>query len=233
MKAISHIIFFALCLSVLAACTLGLGLLVLLPILRGGSNREAKALEKLKSTLIKGEQLLFHGLQMRPFALQHRRQAIAATSSRIIQLSRNVFGGYDMKDYQWKDVVDVKLSENTIPAIAGSCLEFHLVPKTGSGPIVIDGIPSAVAASIYSHSQTEEQAWEEKRRIRELEEKRAASGGITLGATPRMAASHEGSGPSIADELEKAKKLLDSTAISDAEFEELKAKILSKHGGHV
>jgi len=38
---------------------------------------------------------------------------------------------------------------------------------------------------------------------------------------------------SIVDEIRRAKELVDAGAISDAEFEEIKAKILSRQAGHV
>lgn len=78
---------------------------------------------------------------------------------------------------------------------------------------------------IYSHAQSEEHAWEEKRRVRALEESRAASGGVTFhSGTP----SGGGAVTSMMDELVKAKALFDGDAISDAEYQEIKAKVLAR-----
>ncbi|HEV7432595.1 MAG TPA: SHOCT domain-containing protein, partial [Steroidobacteraceae bacterium] len=68
-----------------------------------------------------------------------------------------------------------------------------------------------------------------KRRVRDLEELRARSGGIQLSAGLVGAAT--GSGPGgLSDStrrLQEAKQLLDNKLISDAEYESIKAKILS------
>ena len=97
----------------------------------------------------------------------------------------------------------------------------------GDGGIAVPGVPSAPAAQMYAKAQYEEQAWEEKRRIRGLEESRAASGGVTIGAGGAPGGGGEGA-ERMVDEIRKAKELLDSGAVSDAEFQEMKAKILGR-----
>ena len=190
----------------------------------GGSARAQKAQTKLQGALIKGEAVVATGIQMRVHALFTRRELIAITSSRLIQIKRSILGGFNMKDYQWKDLKDVQLSENTIPALSGSKLVF--LTHAAGRPIVIDGVPSAVATEIYSFAQGKEQEWEEKNRIRDLEDRRAASGAtvVSMGnAEGNRAASTDG----IFEKLQKAKALFDSGAISDAEYQELKSKLLS------
>jgi hypothetical protein len=135
-----------------------------------------------------------------------------------------------MKDYQWKDLHDANLSENMLPKLFGSRLSFA-IRREGEGAVedrlAIDGIEGRLASRIYTTAQDQEQAWEEKRRIRTMEEARAVSGGITLGGYPSTAGPGN-TGGSALEELEKAKKLLDAGAISDAEYNEIKAKILSR-----
>ena len=74
--------------------------------------------------------------------------------------------------------------------------------------------------------QFEEQAWEEKRRIRTIEEVRAAAGGVVVNNAPAPSENKSG-GNRMLEEIQKAKELLDSGAVSDAEFQEMKSKILA------
>lgn len=207
--------------------TLGIGLIAVpvywFFVIRNADVRAVKAEEKLGSALMKGESVIDKGLQKRLYALSTRRQLIAITNSRIVLISRSIFGGFSMKDYQWKDLRDAQLTENVLPDFCGSKLSF-IVNKSQTG-IVIDGLPSNVASVIYSHAQTQEQEWEEKNRIRLLEEKRAASGAsvVNVGEASRSGPK----GDSIFENLEKAKRLLDSGVISDSEYQELKSKILN------
>jgi hypothetical protein len=174
-----------------------------------------------------GEDVLEKAVQLRPFAFFKRRMLVAITNSRVILISRGLFGGFSMKDFQWKDLQDAVISENVLPNLCGSNLTFNAQQKK----IAIAGIPSGTAASIYSKAQAEEQAWEEKRRIRDLEEKRAVAGGVVVHSAPSKSDNETSVNNvvSVTVEIEKAKKLLDSGAISDAEFQEIKSKILSKY----
>ena len=90
---------------------------VILPIyyllvFKNSKERRRKAIEKLNDTLMKGENILHKGMDQRPFALFSRRSVFAVTNSRIICLKRGLIGGYQMRDYQWKDLADATISEN-------------------------------------------------------------------------------------------------------------------------
>jgi hypothetical protein len=199
-------------------------------VIRGADARKRIASEKLKSTLMASEQKLGDAIQFRICALWARRLEVAATGSRVILISRPLLGGFTMKDYQWKDLHDAKLSENVLPNLFGSRLSFA-IRRDGVGEtedrLVIDGIDARLASQIYTAAQEQEQAWEEKRRIRTMEEARASSGGITLGGYPAATGSGNAN-ESALEALERAKKLLDSGVISDVEFNEIKSKILSR-----
>jgi preprotein translocase subunit YajC len=196
-----------------------------LVVIRGTDERTEKARQKLQATLMKDEKVITSAIQNRIASLFKRRELVAITNSRFISINRSLFGGFTMRDYQWKDLHDVKLAENILPGIFGSSLRFVTSPD--SAGLHINGIPSDVASAIYTHAQSEGQAWEEKLRIRELEEKRAASGGVHVHSGLPGAASGLPTA-SIMEEIAKAKALLDSGAISDAEFQEIKAKELSR-----
>jgi hypothetical protein len=190
--------------------------------------RTDKAEKKLMDTLMKDESLIAKGLQSRPFAFYARRKLIGITNSRIILIARGLLGGFTMQDFQWKDLHDAKLSENALPDICGSNLSFVALNQA----ILIPGVETRSASDIYKRAQAEEQAWEEKRRVRGLEEMRAAAGGVTVHSAPGQQSTSEAptkSSGSVTEELQKAKALLDAGAINDAEFQEIKSKILSKN----
>ena len=191
-------------------------------VLRGSEERARIADQKLQSTLMKHETVIATGLQLRMGALLARRLLIALTSSRVVVVSRSLLGGFTMTDHQWKDLHDATLSENILPGILGSKLSFAVAP--GRNPVSVNALASDAAARIYAHAQSEEQAWEEKQRVRGLEEKRASSGGVIVGATGAAG----GNGGSMLEDLDRAKKLFDSGAISDAEYQEHKSKILNR-----
>jgi preprotein translocase subunit YajC len=262
MSALLNIALFVLGALALVISTFGFGIVPVVTLLIyyfvGDQARKRKAIEKLRSVLMPGEVVLASGLQFRPFALIHRRELIAVTNSRIISLKRKVLGGFQMADIQWKDLLDARIQQNTIPAIAGSNLYFRH-SNSSVQPLSIKGINSESASKMYSYSQSEEHAWEEKRRVRAMEEVRAAAGGVvvnthaqnsavrrdkTIGAEAVMSQEGQAS-PSISgsigrapmaprrdmgyamQQIAKAKEMFESGIISDAEFQEMKAKIIS------
>ena len=73
---------------------------------------------------MKDEAIIEKGIDKRPFALRSRRQVFAVTNSRIIRLERPLLGGFQMKDFQWKDLEDARVSENVLSYFCGSTLYF-------------------------------------------------------------------------------------------------------------
>jgi hypothetical protein len=84
------------------------------------------------------------------------------------------------------------------------------------------------AQGLYRICQQHDQVWREKRRIRELEELRAKSGGVQIGGG-QSAYSGAGAGEDTepARRLRQAREMLDAKLISDSEYESIKAKIIS------
>ena len=213
-------------------------ILYFLLVFRDAKKRERKAFQKLEDTLMSSEEIINKGMDKRPFALFSRRKILGVTSSRFICLYRGILGGYQMKDYQWKDLVDIRISENVLPRICGSTLTFLINNKEQNYNVpIVTTIDSKIGSSIYQFGQMQEQAWEEKRRIREMEEKRAQSGGtyITSGSndlTPsNNAISNTGNQSAtnkLVAEIQELKNLVDQGILSDAEFQEAKSKILSR-----
>lgn len=227
MRGISNIFIFIAFWFFFLTTSTGFGF-ILIPIyyylvFHNAASRENKAREKLKNTLMKNESVVDYGIQNRIYALFTRRKLIAITNSRLILISRSIFGGFSMKDYQWKDLLNANISENILPNICGSKISFTV--SNSHSTMTIDGLQNHIASSIYSHAQAQEQEWEEKNRIRSLEEIRAMSGASVVNVGEQVQT--EPKENNIFSSLEKAKQLFDSAAISDSEYQELKSKILS------
>ncbi len=191
------------------------------------------ALEQLNSLLVEGEILQAWAVQRRPFALTHRRILVAATSARFIALQRKLFGGFDMADFRWQDLVDAQLKVGMLAADIGFRISGASDLATGAaGPraLLFAGLEKEQAQQVYRFAQGQEQAWREKRRIRDLEEMRARSGGVQFGASPQVSGTG-GAAPFPANDatarLQQARQMLDAKLISDSEYEAIKARIIN------
>jgi len=191
----------------------------------------SRALTALHSLLIPGEELETHAIQRRMFALTHRRTIVGATSGRLIVVTRGLFGDYTPQDVRWQDLQDAQLRVGVFGATLSASVHGTADLATAEGPhrvLRVDGLRKEQAGDVYRACQAQEQAWREKRRVRELEELRAKSGGINLagGAAP-PAAGDDGS-QALAGRLQRAKDMLQQGLLTDAEFEQVKARILSE-----
>jgi hypothetical protein len=189
------------------------------------------ALDALTALLIPGEQLQAYAVQHRLFAVLHRRVIVGATTGRLIAVARRLFGGYDPTDIRWQDLRDTQLHVGILAAsltvsVYGS---KDLASSEGSPlTLVFHGLSKPGAQEVYRACQAQAQAWREKRRVRELEELRAESGGIQLGNVGGMpgASGAPGEDRSPTARLQKAREMLQQRLINDAEFEQIKARIL-------
>lgn len=232
MKGIANILGYGALIALALVLSVGLGIIVIAPILYftffDADARATKANAIVTTTLMADEAVIAQSIQRRPFALFHRRKVVAITSSRIIMIARGLFGGFKMGDIQWKDLRDARIEQNVLPDICGSNLVFRH-SNMGVAQLTIDGIESAIASIIYARAQSEEQAWEEKRRVRAMEEVRAAAGGVTVHTSqPSSGSAPAPGGNRMIAEIQQAKAMLDDGTISDAEFQEMKSKILAQ-----
>jgi len=188
-----------------------------------------KALDHLNSVLVTGESIEAWAIQRRLFALTGRRILIAATSGRFIKIKRGLLGGFDMSDFRWQDLGDAKIKVGIFGAdifmkVFGSA--DLAISKDSNQMLVLPGFRKEQAEKIYRLAQAQDQSWREKRRIRELEEMRAKSGGVTIGTSainqPAGNASDD-----AASKLQQAKQMLENKLITDSEFESIKARIIS------
>jgi hypothetical protein len=190
-----------------------------------------RALDTLRGLLTTDETLEAWAMQHRLFALTHRRVCIAATSGRFLSLNRRLLGGYDSADIRWQDLKETRIRAGIISA------DLTLVAQTSSDLNIgseinrvwtFEGLRKDQAQAMYRICQQHDQVWREKRRIRELEELRAKSGGVQIGNGPAPDSSPDrGAESEPARRLRQAREMLDAKLISDSEFESIKAKIVS------
>jgi hypothetical protein len=187
-------------------------------------------LEYLRSVLIPQESLEAWAIQARVFALSHRRVLVAATSGRLIMITRHLISGFDVSDIRWQDLEEVTLRVGIFGADlsirAGKAADLASQGATGSRRLDFTGLRKAQAQAVYRICQAQDQAWREKRRVRELEELRARSGGIQVSSGPASMGSAAG-GSDAVRRLQDAKQMLEQRLITDAEYEAIKAKIVS------
>jgi hypothetical protein len=195
------------------------------------------ALATLRGLLTTGETLEAWAAQHRLFALTHRRICIAATSGRFISLTRRLLGGYESADIRWQDLKETRISAGIFAAdltlIAQSSSDLNIGSEVNR-VWTFANLRKDQAQAMYRICQQHDQVWREKRRIRELEELRAKSGGVQFGggqsgyaATDSGAADRAGAESEPARRLRQAREMLDAKLISDSEFESIKAKIVS------
>lgn len=188
-----------------------------------------KPLAHLRSVLIPSETLDAWAIQRRAFALTHRRLLIAATSGRFIVITRHLLGGFDVANVRWQDLEEVTLKVGVLGADlgirAGKATDFASLGAQGAQQVEFRGLRKEQAQAVYRICQTQDQAWREKRRVRELEELRARSGGIQV--TSGSALGQTAMGDDAVRRLQEAKQMLDAKLITDAEYEAIKAKIVS------
>jgi hypothetical protein len=189
-----------------------------------------QALGDLRSVLIAGESIDAWAVQRRMFALGHRRVLVAATSGRLIIISRPLLGGFGLVTVRWQDLEEVTLRVGVIGADlgirAGKATDLASLGSQGAQRLELKGLRKIQAQAVYRICQAQDQAWREKRRVRELEELRARSGGIQVMGSP-LGGTAAAAGDDAVRRLQEAKRLLDAKLITDAEYEAIKARIVS------
>jgi hypothetical protein len=196
--------------------------------------RLAGAVQHLNALLVPGETLVAYAVQRRLFALMHRRVLVAATSGRLIRIQRGLFGGYSPVDMRWQDIESAHLRVGIFSAeLTITSRGRQDLASTGQamGVIGAEGLRKEEAEQVYRAAQAQEQSWREKRRVRDLDELRAKSGGIQLGGSGSALGGSGGGGEAGDDalaRLQRAKEMLSGGLITDSEYESIKAKIVDR-----
>lgn len=179
----------------------------------------AKMVARAKDLLTSGEQIEYIAVQKKPL-VNIAPDGLLLTNKRLM-IVRPKLLGMTFQDYIWRDIGNVHMSEQMLTATITCTV-------AGGTPLKIDSIPKKQARKIYGIAQEKEERVREERRMRDMEEKRAAAGGITI------AAPGHGSGvaaPASDDPmavLGKLKSMLEAGLIQPQEYETKKAEVLAR-----
>jgi len=181
-----------------------------------------KIFDKVKDLLTTGEEIEYIAVQKKPM-VNISPDCVTLTNKRVIfSKPKNLGLSMEFQDYIWKDISDCHMKEEIFGA------EFSV--KSVKGKIsTIDYLPKVQARKLYQIAQEKEEEQREVRRQRELEEKRASSGAVTVTATlPNQKIGDSTSQNDPLSALQKLKTLLDNGLISQQEYDSKKTEILSR-----
>lgn len=179
--------------------------------------------EKVAQILTKDESITAVSTQKKPI-LNWTPDSAVLTNRRFIIYRPRVFNRVTFDDYIWRDLQDAKLVEGIFGAT--------LLMKTATGrTISLDYLPKNEARGLYAIAQEMEEKVREERRIREMEETRAAAGGVVVQSPKEQVAVGSAVGRNSEDPMQKLAKLkgmLDAGLVSSEEYDNKKSDILSR-----
>lgn len=182
-----------------------------------------KVLGRISELLTKDETVEYVAVQKKP-AVNLSPDSIALTNKRIIFCRPKSFGlSMNFQDLLWKEISDCHMKEGILGAT------FTVKKLKGGGILSLDYLPKSQARLLYRYAQEREEEMDEYRRQRELENSRAKAGGGIIVNSPSADNNQKdnNSDDPIAN-LKKLKQLLEQDLISQQEFDNKKADILSK-----
>ena len=173
-----------------------------------------------KQILTSGENIIYIAVQKKPIA-NFSPDSVVLTDKRFIIWKPKLFGmKKNFSDYIWRDLKDAHLSEE----IMGSTLTMRTI---NGSRFSVDYLPKQQARKLYSMAQEMEMKVKEERRVRELEDKRAAAGGVFMQSTPQQPRQEVGSSDPMKS-LAALKEMFDGGLITEVEFNTKKSEILSR-----
>ena len=207
--------------------------------------QDPKAVEKVYTRLVDllttGEEILYIATQKKPL-VNILPDSIALTNKRILFFTPANLGlSIKFVDFVWKDIVDVFTKEEIIGAIFSA-------KTTNGAEMGVDYLPKVQARKLYQYAQERKEAEREARRLRDLEEKRAESGSVTIDhphnvafqpvtpaapkeqepiVTPPPAPAHIEAPDVLTEKLKKLRTLFDNGLISQEEYNQKKLELLS------
>lgn len=179
-----------------------------------------QVLDETNQILTSGENVIYIAVQKKPIA-NFSPDSVVLTNKRFIIWKPKLFGmKKSFSDYIWRDLQDVHLKED----IMGSTLTMRTINDL---QFSVNYLPKQQARKLYSMAQEMEMKVREERRVRELEDKRASSGGVFMQSAPQQPSQEvESSDPMKS--LATLKEMFEGGLITEGEFNSKKAEILSR-----
>jgi hypothetical protein len=177
-------------------------------------------LERVQQIMTSGESVLYVAVQKKPI-VNVLPDCVVLTNWRFIFYHPKLLGRVTFEDHGWRDLSGATLQENLL----GST--FTLRTVSGQA-LVLDHLPKAQARRLYAFAQEMEERVREERRTRDLEEKRAAAGGVFMGAPHAGGPLPPVDSNDTAQRLKVLKAMWDGGLISASEYEAKRAEIISK-----
>lgn len=195
-------------------------------ILKGFLNEEQdpaiveQVYSKVSQFLTEREEILYIAVQKKP-VMNVSPECVILTNKRFIIYKTKLLGGAEFVDYLWRDLQNATVKEG----LRGATLTIE---TTDGNVFSIDYLPKSQARKLYAIAQAKEEQAKEERRYRELEEKRAAAGGVILHTSIPTAQQSHTPQESPVQRLKQLKDMLDAGLISQEEYDSKKADILSR-----
>ncbi len=178
--------------------------------------------ERIAQILTSGEEILHVAMQNPITALSAAPDSVVLTNKRFIIYRPKFLGGAQFEDYIWRDLGEAKLEEG----LMSSTISL----KSVNGKMLsMEHLHKGAARKVYSLAQDMEERVREERRLREMEEKRAAAGGINIsGGMPGAAATPPAPKDDPVEKLGQLKRMLEGGLITPEEYEAKKKDLLSR-----
>lgn len=175
--------------------------------------------EKVSQILTDGEEIRYIAVQKK-LVMNMSPDCVVLTNKRFIIYKPKLLGRVEFEDYIWRNLKDAHVKEG----LRGATLRMKTV---NDHEFSIDNLPKVQARKLYTMAQSMEEQVLEERRQRELEEKRAASGGITM-HTNIPAQSDAITKDNPVQKLKQLKEMVEAGLITQDEYDKTKAAILAK-----
>lgn len=183
-------------------------------------NVVSSVFSKVSEILTKDEEIIYIAVQNKPM-INIAPDCVVLTNRRFIIYKPKLLGRIDFTDYIWRDLRDAKLKEGLMGATL-TMLTVH------DQRFTVEYLPKKQARKLYSIAQEMEELVKEERRVRAMEETRAAAGGVYL---QNPVATQQNQQPTEDDPfaiLKKLKSMLDADLITEEEYNSKKTEILSR-----